>query len=171
MIKRMGFGSRVIRAVCLFILNHFFSGTHFWCAKRLLLRGGGISCGRETKVVGPMLVGRCCSVSFGKDCWIGANLIIHGDGQVEIGDRCDLAPDVSFITGTHEIGSHDRRAGKGKNERICIGSGCWVCAKAVFLGGVSVGDGCVVGACTLVNRSMGNDSFIIGIPGRAARTL
>ena len=37
-----------------------------------------------------------------------------------IGHRCDIAPQVSFITGSHEIGDARRRAGRGNAAPIVV---------------------------------------------------
>ena len=67
------------------------------------MRKLGHEIGEGTKIVGPIY---CTGkIIIGKDCWIGKNLIINGNGSVRIGDNCDVAPEVSFQTGGHEIGS------------------------------------------------------------------
>ena len=75
---------------------------------------------------------------------------IHGNGRVVIGSNCDLGPDVSFITGSHSIGSHARRAGDGYNADIQVGNGCWICAGASIMPGVQIGEGCVVASYACV---------------------
>ena len=107
----------------------------------------------------------------GKDVWLGANFTLHGLGHVQIGDCCDIAPDVTCLTGSHEIGDHSRRAGTGIIREVRIGNGCWIGAGSTIVGGAEIGDGCVVAACTCVVKSAPADTLIGGVPGKVIREL
>ena len=109
------------KRIVLHMVNHTLAGTRFFAAKRRLLRSIGYEIGDNTKIVGPIHnTGTLC---IGADCWVGCNLTVSGNGTVTIGDNCDIAPDVTFLTGGHRIGSHARRAGEGETYRISVGNG------------------------------------------------
>lgn len=167
----MSFFQRNIRSVCIFFINHFFTGTHFWGIKRTLLRWGGIQCGKTVKVVGPFFVSKCSQVDLGDDNWIGAHFAIRGDGSFRMGNCCDIAPDVTVVTGSHKLGSAQRRAGEGISLSVSVGNGCWIGARATLLGNLSLDNGCVVGAGALVNKSFGENVLLAGVPARAIRRL
>lgn len=103
------------------MVNHVLTGTRFFPAKRNLLRSIGYEIGENTKIVGP--IHNTGTLRIGANCWIGCNLTVHGNGIVTIGDNCDIAPDVTFLTGGHQMGDHNRRAGKGESYHITVGSG------------------------------------------------
>ena len=114
------------RGVSLFLINHVFIGTKPLACKmkRKLLNGIGCSIGEGTTIVGPI---ECKGfISIGKNCWIGKNCKINGNGTVTIGDNCDLGPEVTFQTGGHVIGNADRRAGTGEVFHQAVGSGTWI---------------------------------------------
>lgn len=159
----------VKRKIAFFCVNHLLKGARFFSAKRKLLRWAGYDIGEGTKVVGPML----CTGKFsiGKNCWIGRDLRIEGNGWVHIGDNCDIAPSVMFCTGGHAIGGPGRRAGEGQTYTIHVGSGSWICARATIARDVTVGNGCVVAACACVTRDVPDNSLFGGIPGRVIREL
>lgn len=129
----------------------------------------GYHIGEETKVVGPLFC--TAQLTVGERCWIGKNLHIHGNGIVTIGDNCDVAPEVVFITGGHEIGAHDRRAGKGNSYSIHIGNGTWVGARSTILRDVTIGAGCVIASCSCVVKNVEDDLLVAGIPARTIRRL
>ena len=52
-----------------------------------------------------------------------------------------------------------------------IGKNCWICANVTILPGVEIGDGCVIGAGSVVTRSIPANSFAAGNPCRVIRTL
>ncbi len=137
--------------------------------KRRLLNSIGHSIGPGTKVVGPVYcTGRLVT---GRDCWIGKNLVVNGNGTVTLGDRCDVAPEVSFQTGGHRIGSHERRAGEGIIGDVTVGNGCWLGANSTVLAGVRIGDGVVVAACACVNKDVEADTLVGGVPAGVIRKL
>ncbi len=67
-----------------------------------------------------------------------------------IGSNCDIAPGVSFVSGSHEIGGPQRRAGAERSSPIKIGSGCWIRTHATILGGLELEGGSIVAAGSLV---------------------
>lgn len=140
--------STVKRIFSMFCVNRIFVGTRCFETKRRLLRGIGYEIGEGTRVVGPVF---CTGkLIIGKDCWIGRDLTVNGNGTVVIGDRCDIASSVMFLTESHKIGDSTRRASKGENYTITVGNGTWIGARATVANRVSIGNGCVIAACACV---------------------
>lgn len=157
------------RRLALFCVNHIFAGTRAFGSKRKLLRAAGWEVGEGTKVVGPVF---CTgTMKIGPGCWIGRNLTVHGNGLVEIGANCDLAPDVTFLTGGHAIGTSARRAGTGETYRIRVGNGCWIGARATVGRTVSLGDGSVIAACACVTSDIPANVLAGGVPAKTIREL
>lgn len=92
------------KRIVIYLVNHTLAGTRFFSAKRNLLRSIGYEIGENTKIVGP--IHNTGTLRIGANCWIGCNLTVHGNGTVTIGDNCDIAPDVIFLTGGHQMGDH-----------------------------------------------------------------
>lgn len=157
------------KRIGLFLTNHLFAGTRCFEIKRHLLKFAGFRIGERTKIVGPVFI--TGDLTVGEDCWIGCDLKVHGNGHVVIGKNCDLAPDISFLTGSHMIGSHERRAGEGFNSDITVGDGCWIGAGAGIMPGVQIGDGCIVAAHACVTENVPNDTLTGGVPSRVIRKL
>ena len=153
----------------LFIVNRLLSGTRFFGLKRRLLNGIGNQIGEGTRVVGPIF----CSAKLivGENCWIGRQFAAEGNGMVTIGDNCDIAPQVTMLTGGHLIGDADRRAGEGQTYTITVGNGTWIGARATLVGGVTVGNSCVVAACACVTKDLGDNVVMGGVPAKVIREL
>lgn len=157
------------RRIWLFLLNHVYVGVKNFEKKRILMQKLGHEVGEGTKIVGPVF---CTGkLKIGNDCWIGKNLLVNGDGTVTIGNNCDIAPEVAFQTGGHKIGTAERRAGKGVVFNTSVGNGCWIGARSTILGGVHIGDSCVVAACACVCNDVEKDSLVGGVPARTIRRL
>jgi maltose O-acetyltransferase len=162
---------KICRKFCLFIINNFFSTTNFFYLKNILLKISGISVGKNSKIVGPIRIGTVASLKIGNDCWIGSGLNIYGNGNVAIGDRCDLAPDISFVTGSHEIGDTNRRAGKGISYSIEVSDGCWIGARATIVGNIKINTSSIVGASSLVNKNVLENTIVGGVPAKVIKVL
>lgn len=159
------------RKIALFVTNHLLVGTRPWSfpLKRAMLNWGGFEIGKNSSVVGPIFVtGR---LSVGENTWIGRNFTIHGNGHVMIGNDCDIAPEVAFLTGGHVVGTSERRAGQGQSYIIHVGNGTWIGARSTVMKDVVIGSGCVVASCACVTNSIEDDTLVGGIPAKTIRKL
>lgn len=115
-------------------------------------------------------------IQFGKRCHIGDMVHIVSSGRIEIGDDCLFASKI-FISDT----SHGSYGDKGDspsappNERdlvssfVKIGSNVWLGENVVVLPGVTIGDGCVIGANATVTKDIPADSVASGIPAKVLK--
>ena len=76
------------RKIVFFLVNKILAGTkHFKC-KRRLLNSIGFTIQEGTKIVGPI---ECTAkLEVGRDCWIGKNFVVNGNGSVTIGKNCKI---------------------------------------------------------------------------------
>lgn len=114
------------------------------------------------------------SISIGSGTWLGldATFVVPEGSSVTIGANCDVAPDVLFQCGSHEIGGPERRAGAGYASSILVGDGTWIGARVVLLDGADVGDGCVIAAGALVRGGVyPAQSLLAGVPARVVKKL
>ena len=148
--------------------------TRLFGLKRLLLRTLGVVVGDGTRVCGAVQFFGGGKVAIGRDCWIGLNVRFYTSpaANVTIGDNCDIAPETCFMTGTHEMGGPDRRAGPGRSDHVWIGGGTWIGVRSTLLGGAEIGRGSIVGAGSLVlGRETEANSLLMGSPAKVMRQL
>lgn len=112
-------------------------------------------------------------IRIGEGTWLSPGIRIYSHPQVPviIGARCDLGHEVSILTGSHEMGDQSRRAGRGTSGAVTIGNGCWIGARSLVLGGVTIGDGCVIAAGSVVTRDVPAHSLAAGVPAKVKRSL
>lgn len=100
--------------------------------------------------------------AMGNDCFVGAA------GGVKIGCYVAIGQNVRFHSENHEF--HDKSkmiCEQGvTNQGIEVGDDVWIGAGAVILDGVKIGNGCVIGANTLVNKDIPDYSIAVGNPVR-----
>jgi maltose O-acetyltransferase len=109
--------------------------------------------------------------AIGADTWIGHRCYFDTRARIEIGRRCDLGMEVMLCTSTHLPGTHERRAGRFAPEPIVVGDGVWIGTRATLLGGVTVGDGCVIAAGAVVTEDCEPDCLYAGVPAKRVREL
>lgn len=160
------------KRLCAFLINHVFVGMGGFSnrAKCALLRSAGHRIGRGTTIVSPVyFIGQA---DIGDNCWINRGFTIHGDGSVQIGNNCDIGPEVSFLTGGHKIGDSSRRAlGTGEVYHIQVQDGCWIGSRATILGNTVIGASSVVAACACVVRDVPANTLVGGVPAKTIRRL
>ena len=155
----------------MFLVNKVLVGVkpRWFETKRKLLNSIGHSIDTGTKIVGP--IETYSKLTIGKDCWIGKNLKVNGNGSVTIGNCCDIAPEVTFQTGGHEIGSAERRAGQGRSFRQEVGNGVWIGGRATIIGEVKISDGSAIAGCACVVKDVPENVLVGGVPAKIIRSL
>jgi acetyltransferase-like isoleucine patch superfamily enzyme len=91
--------------------------------------------------------------------------------RLRIGRNVHMGPEVMILTGTHHVGSSENRCGAYAFRSVEIGDGTWIGARSVILPGVSIGEGCVISAGSVVTRSMPANTVIAGNPARVVSRL
>jgi acetyltransferase-like isoleucine patch superfamily enzyme len=120
--------------------------------------GEGTTCYDNVLVLG--------DVKVGKHTWIGPNVILDGQGGLEIGDYCSISAGAQIYT--HHTVLWSLSGGREKMEMAPtkIGSRVYIGPNAVISKGVTIGDGAVIGAFSLVNDDIPSDMKAFGQPAR-----
>ena len=162
----------VIRYISNF-LAFLLPPTRFFAIRSRLMRLSGVDIGADSHICGNLWIYGRGKLRVGGDTWISPGAVIHThlEADIYIGARCDIGPSVEFITGSHVIGTSQRRAGKGTALPISVGDGCWIGARTLILGGVRIGAGCVVAAGSVVTRDVPANVLVAGVPARVKRVL
>jgi maltose O-acetyltransferase len=140
-----------------------------------VLRLAGVQIGPRTVVCGRLSIAGSRDahrrVMIGADCMINDGCRLDTGAPITIEDDVYFCHDVTVLTGTHDIGPHDRRCHGWRAEPVTIGRGSWLGARALVLPGVTIGAGCVVAAGAVVTESVAPDTLVGGVPARVLRTL
>lgn len=151
----------------------FLPPTRCFRLKHLLVKCAGYSVAKGVSINGQTCFFGSGAVTFGENSWIGLKVTFYttSEASVAIGKNCDIGPEVSFVTGSHQMGGTARRAGRGISADIKVGNGCWIGARVTVLGGVTIGDGVMIAAGSLITKDVTSDCLIAGVPAVIKRTL
>jgi putative colanic acid biosynthesis acetyltransferase WcaF len=134
--------------------------------RRALLRAFGARVGREVRIHPSARIIIPWNLSIGDEASLGDRALVYNLGPVSIGARSTVSHLAHLCAG-----SHDYRDPALPLLRlpIDIGADVWVCAQSFVGPGLSLGDGCVVGAGAVVTRSVEPWTVVAGNPAVAIK--
>lgn len=167
--------------------------------KRLLTRFNATDSSEDTKrneILCQMLggignysrVGANFHCECGKHIFIGDKVVINmnctflDDNIIRIGNNVLIAPNVQLYTATHPIDANDRFVDdwnelsgdlffRTKALPITIEDHVWIGGGAIVLPGVTIGNNSVIGAGSVVTKSIPAYSVAVGNPCKVIREL
>lgn len=110
-------------------------------------------------------------VHFGKRVYANYNLTLVDDTHIYVGDNVMFGPSVTVATAGHPLCVELREKFAQFNLPVRIEKNCWIGANAVILPGVTVGEGSVIGAGSVVTNDIPPYSVAVGTPCRVIRTI
>ena len=121
-----------------------------------------------------------CNTFFGRFCSANFNFTCLDVCPVHIGDNVMIGPNVTLATPMHPLLPKERNVRQREDgsfynleyaKPITIGNDCWLASNVVVCGGVTIGEGCVIGAGSVVTRDIPPHSLAVGNPCRVIRQL
>ena len=124
-------------------------------------------------------------ISIGEYCYVGEQSHIWSAARISIGDRVLISHNVNiFDSLTHPISPAERHRHyqhiitRGHPAQVDlgeapvrIGNDAWIGCLAIVLRGVTIGEGAIVGAGSVVSEDVPPFSIVAGNPARVVREL
>jgi acetyltransferase-like isoleucine patch superfamily enzyme len=144
-----------------------------WVSPRSDIRicgGGRIKVGKNCEIHPYAMI-----LTYGGDIQIGDNCslnpfgIIYGYGKVRLGNGVRIAAHTVIIPANHNVSDEAKPffesgvSGRG----IEISDNVWVGAGVVILDGVRIGRNCIIGAGSVVTKSVPDNTTVAGVPALA----
>lgn len=138
-----------------------------------LIMGDNVSIGDFSRVVVSSSFNHLGEyIKIGHKVGMGEFTYLGGGGGLEIGDECIIGQYFSCHPENH-IATHLEvpiRLQGVTRKGIKIGKNCWIGSKVTILDGVEIGDGCIIAAGAVVNKSFPENSIIGGVPAKILKT-
>lgn len=118
------------------------------------------------------------TVKFGDDVQINDYVHVVGMESITIGDNVLMASHVFISDNSHgsykgdEYDSEPNVAPIKREYRtapISIGKNTWIGEGVIIMPGVAIGEGCVIGAHSIVNKDIPDFSVVVGSPIRVVK--
>lgn len=117
-------------------------------------------------------------LKFGDNIQVNDFVHISALEKVEIGDGCLIASHVYISDNSH--GSYKGTDIDSSPEiepgcraystaPVIIGKNCWIGESVIVMPGVSIGDGCIIGAHAVVNKNIPSASIAVGSPAKVIK--
>lgn len=111
-------------------------------------------------------------LSIGKDCLIGRGAVVICSDLIEIGDGTLTAEHVTIRDQDHNYYGDGRLEAKGSTSSpIRIGHDVWLGAKVTVTRGVEIAPHAVVGANSVVTRSLTDRAVYAGAPAKLIKLI
>lgn len=111
------------------------------------------------------------NIEIGENFYANVNCVILDEAKVKFGDNVFIAPNCGFYTAGHPFDVPQRNLGLEYARPITIGNNVWIGAQVCVLPGVTIGDNCVIGAGSVVNKDIPGGSLAVGNPCRVIRKI
>ena len=121
-----------------------------------------------------------CNTTFGKYSGANFNFTCLDVCPITVGDNVLIGPNVTLASPMHPLLPEERNVRQREDgsiynleyaKPIVIENDCWLAANVVVCGGVTIGEGSVIGAGSVVTRSIPPHSLAAGSPCRVIRQL
>ena len=113
------------------------------------------------------------SINVGKDVYIGSSPCIEAaETTIDIGNKVLIGPSVIIRGGDHNYSVIGRcmydvkEKKKGDDLPVVIEDDVWIGSRVTILKGVRVGRGSIIGAGSVVTKSVSPYSIVAGVPAK-----
>jgi acetyltransferase-like isoleucine patch superfamily enzyme len=110
-------------------------------------------------------------IEMGEKVGFNYGCYVNGFGGLTIGDRTIIGPYTMIHTANHEMDTGRPIPEQGWNlGPVDLGPDCWIGMGVCILPGVTIGEGCVVGAGSVVTRDLEPYSVAVGNPAKPIKS-
>ena len=111
-----------------------------------------------------------CAIVLGAHTFVGSGCEFNITERLVIGENCLIASGTRFIDHDHGTAAGElMRLQDESSQPIAIGANVWIGCNCVVLKGVTIGDGAVIAAGSVVTRSVPAGAVVGGVPARLLR--
>jgi maltose O-acetyltransferase len=127
--------------------------------------------GRDTIVEPPFFCSYGQNTYIGDHTYLNYSCTIVDNNQVRIGNYVMIGPMVQLYTAAHPLQAKQRIQGWEITKPILIEDKVWIGGGAIILPGVTIGLNAVVGAGSVVTRSVPANTVVVGNPARVIKEI
>jgi len=109
------------------------------------------------------------NIKIGKNVFINACCRFQDQGGIEIGDGSLIGHNTTIATLNHDFNPLKRQ--NLTPSPVKIGKNVWIGSDCTILPGVEIGDGAIIGAGSVVTKSVPKNTIAVGNPARVIKEI
>ncbi len=109
------------------------------------------------------------NIKIGKNVFINACCRFQDQGGIEIGDGSLIGHNTTIATLNHDFNPAKRQ--NLTPRPVKIGKNVWIGSDCTILPGVEIGDGAIIGAGSIVTKSIPANTIAVGNPARVIKGI
>jgi maltose O-acetyltransferase len=129
------------------------------------------SVGKNAYIRPPFFCDYGYNVTLGDDVFANFNCVMLDVVAIAIGDRVQMASGVQLLAADHPLGAQERASGREFGSPITIADDVWLGGGAIVCPGVTIGQGTVIGAGSVVTKDIPPGVVAVGNPCRVVREI
>jgi putative colanic acid biosynthesis acetyltransferase WcaF len=137
---------------------------HGW--RSFILRCFGAKIGKGVHIYPRVKIWAPWNLELADEAGIANGVILYSQGKISIGKRAVISQGAHLVTGTHD---YTKVGFPLVTSPIHIGNHTWIAAEAFIHPGVTIADGCIIGARSVVTKSMPAWTICAGHPCKALK--
>lgn len=157
-----------------FILDYYHKVRYrFWREKYQKKYAQLKSLGINTYICDGVKMDNINNISIGNHVWIGHRCYLDGSGGLSIGNGTIIARETEILTQNHYFQGedlveipYDKRFVK---KPVTIGDNVWIGLRVLVIPGISIGEGAVIGAGSVVTKDVPPLAVVGGNPCRVIK--
>ena len=136
--------------------------------------------GTKVSVASPFICDYGRNIFMENNVSVNMNCTFVDCNEIIIGDNVLIASNVQLYTATHPVPLAERYVQNPETGQLVrhtcalpikIGNGCWPGGCVIVLPGVTIGDGSVIGAGSVVTKDIPENSLAVGNPCHVIRKI
>jgi putative colanic acid biosynthesis acetyltransferase WcaF len=147
------FTNRLFRILWKVVFVLFFrtSPAPLYSWRSFLLRLFGARVGKGVHIYPGVKIWAPWNLDLGDQCGVASGAILYSQDKISIGRRAVISQGAHLCAGTHD---YTQPGFPLYTKPIKIGNHAWIAAEAFIHPGITVGEGCVIGARAVVTSNM-----------------
>ena len=152
----------VLSCIRLYLCNHFIANIPFHCVRlgyyRFVM---GFEIGNKSYVLLGTTFDSTSNLTIGTHSVINTSCRLDTRNQITIGNNVSISANVIILTEDHDPNSDSFETRK---RPVSIGDNVFIGTRTIILPGVTVSEGAVIGAGSVVTRSVPAFTIVAGVP-------
>ena len=127
--------------------------------------------GEHVTILSPFYTDYGYNCRIGEETFLNHNAYLMDGAPITIGKHCFIGPNCGMYTANHPLVAEERNQGLEQARPITIGDNVWIGADVTILPGVTIGEGRVIGAKSVVTKDIPPNVIALGNPCRVLRAI